>query len=96
MKAKRQSTVELVFGRLTQFLGLRKINTNGIQQANKVMHLSTVAYNVKKYLKFINKKVKSGLGAVGHLINYKIDQIASRISAFTHLIILKTDVFSIF
>ena len=60
MKAKRQSTVEPVFGTLTQFMGLRKINTIGIQQANKVMHLSAIAYNLKKYLKFINKKVKSG------------------------------------
>ena len=59
MKRKRQSTVEPVFGTLTQFMGLRKINTIGIQQANKVMHLSAIAYNLKKYLKFVTKKVKS-------------------------------------
>jgi len=59
MKSKRQSTVEPVFGTLTQFMGLRKINTSGIQQANKVMHLSAMAYNIKKYLKFISKTVKS-------------------------------------
>jgi hypothetical protein len=59
MKAKRQSTVEPVFGTLTQFMGLRKINTIGLQQANKVMHLSAMAYNLKKYLKFISKTVKS-------------------------------------
>ncbi|MFH6605137.1 transposase [Maribacter algicola] len=45
MKGKRQSTVEPVFGTLTQFMGLRKINTIGIKQANKVMHLSAIAYN---------------------------------------------------
>ncbi|MCK0132562.1 transposase, partial [Flavobacteriaceae bacterium F08102] len=50
MKLKRQSTVEPVFGTLTQFMGLRKINTIGIKQANKVMHLSAIAYNLKKYL----------------------------------------------
>ncbi|TNJ40837.1 IS1182 family transposase, partial [Allotamlana fucoidanivorans] len=33
MKAKRQSTVEPVFGTLTQFMGLRKVNTIGIKQA---------------------------------------------------------------
>lgn len=60
MKSKRQATVEPVFGTLTQFMGLRKINTVGIKQANKVMHLSAIAYNLKKYLKFIDKKVKSG------------------------------------
>ena len=59
MKGKRQSTVEPVFGTLTQFMGLRKINTIGIIQANKVMHLSAVAYNIKNYLKFIQKRVKS-------------------------------------
>lgn len=63
MKSKRQSTVEPVFGTLTQFMGLRKINTIGIKQANKVMHLSAIAYNLKKYLKFIEKRVKSGAGA---------------------------------
>lgn len=59
MKRKRQSTVEPVFGTLTQFLGLRKINTIGIQQANKVMHMAAIAYNLKKYLKFTEKRVKS-------------------------------------
>lgn len=62
MKGKRQSTVEPVFGTLTQFLGLRKINTIGIKQANKVMHLSAMAYNLKKYLKFTQKHIKSGVG----------------------------------
>ena len=59
MKKKRQSTVEPVLGTLTQFMGRRKINTKGIQQANKVMHLAATAYNLKKYLKFIDRKVKS-------------------------------------
>ncbi|WP_459213160.1 IS1182 family transposase [Aquimarina rhabdastrellae] len=59
MKRKRQSTVELVFGMLTQFMGLRKINTIGIQQASKVMMLSAIAYNLKKYLKFSKNLSKS-------------------------------------
>ncbi|WP_218694537.1 transposase [Cellulophaga sp. HaHa_2_95] len=50
MKGKRQSTVEPVFGTLTQFMGLRKINTLGLKQANKVMHLSAIAYNLKTSL----------------------------------------------
>jgi transposase len=64
MKGKRQSTVEPVFGTLTQFMGLRKINTIGIAQANKVMHLSAIAYNLKKYLKFDQKLVESGVGTL--------------------------------
>jgi len=61
LKSKRQRTVKPVFGTLTQFMGLRKINTIGLKQANKVMHLSAIAYNLKMYLKFEQKRVKSGL-----------------------------------
>ena len=67
MKSKRQSTVEPVFGTLTQFMGLRKINTIGIEQATKVMHLSAMAYNLKKYLKFITKTVRSDVQTLHHL-----------------------------
>ncbi|WP_282074113.1 IS1182 family transposase [Polaribacter atrinae] len=74
MKSKRQSTVEPVFGTLTQFMGMRKINTLGIEQANKVMHLSAMAYNLKKYLKFVTKNVKSKAKALAMLfLNKKLD-----------------------
>ena len=54
-KSKRKSTVEPVFGSLTQFMGMRKVNTIGIKQANKVMLIAAVAYNIKKYLKYTKK-----------------------------------------
>ncbi|WP_420538551.1 hypothetical protein [Maribacter polysiphoniae] len=60
MKGKRQSTVEP--GTLTQFMGMRKINTFGLEQANKVMHPRPIANNLKKYLKFIEKRSNSGTG----------------------------------
>jgi len=50
-------------------MGLRKINTIGIKQANKVMHLSAMAYNIKKYLKFISKAVKSDAKALRCIFN---------------------------
>ena len=62
MKGKRQSTVEPVFGTLTQFLGMGKVNTLGLGQANKCMHLSAIAYNLKKYLKFIKNSPQSIAG----------------------------------
>jgi len=68
MKGKRQSTVEPVWGTLTQFMGLRKINTIGIKQANKVMHMAATAYNLKKYLKFEQKRVKTMASAVTFFI----------------------------
>ena len=55
----RSSTVEPVFGSLTQFFGMRKINTIGIKQANKVMLMAGTAYNLKKYLKFVAKATQS-------------------------------------
>lgn len=71
MKGKRQSTVEPVFGTLTQFMGLRKVNTIGLKQANKCMHLSAMAYNLKKYLKFTQKRAKSGAGMIAIAENVK-------------------------
>jgi transposase len=59
MKGKRQSTVEPVWGTLTQFMGLRKINTIGIKQANKVIQMAATAYNLKKLLKFIKKDIQT-------------------------------------
>ena len=72
MKAKRQSTAEPVLGTLTQFMGLRKVNTKGIKQANKVMHMAAIAYNLKKYLKFISATVKSGAKSIdSNIFNIK-------------------------
>ena len=51
-KAKRMSTVEPVFGHLINFLGMRKVNTRGIQQANKCMLMAACAHNLKKLLKY--------------------------------------------
>ncbi len=85
MKAKRQNTVEPVFGTLTQFLGLRKINTIGIKQAKKVMHLSAMAYNLKKYLKFIDKKVRSDAQSLVFLWIQKISILNAKISSFKAL-----------
>ena len=86
MKTKRQSTVEPVFGTLTQFMGLRKINTIGIQRANKVMHLSAMAYNLKKYLKFISKTVKSDAKIMHHLFSLIKAQFRPQIKTLDHFL----------
>ena len=84
LKSKRQSTVEPVFGTLTQFMGLRKINTIGIRQANKVMHLSAIAYNIKKYLRFEKNRVKSGVGISVYSVFEKMMLSSLKISHLTH------------
>ena len=64
MGAKRQSTVEPVLGTLTQFMGLGKVNTIGLEQANKCMQLSATAYNLKKLLKFMeNRAIPIAIGS---------------------------------
>ena len=82
MKGKRQSTVEPVFGTLTQFLGMGKVNTLGIKQANKCMHLSAIAYNLKKYLKYIKNLPESVAGVVGVFICRINHQMRSYVIGF--------------
>ena len=55
----RQSTVEPVLGTLMEYGGIKKIRTIGIQQADKCMLLAAAAYNLKKWLRYTPRKVKS-------------------------------------
>ncbi len=73
MKSKRQATVEPVLGTLTQFLGMRKVNTRGIAAANKCMLI-----NLKSNLKFEQKRLKSqaqtacfNIGMLKHIISFQ-------------------------
>ncbi len=75
MKKIRQSTVEPVFGTLINFMGLRKINTIGIRQANKVMIMAGIAYNLKKYLRYKNNQAESMAQSVRHSALTVINQI---------------------
>ena len=55
----RSKTVEPVLGTLINFLNMKRVNTRGIQQANKHVLMAAMTYNLKKYLKFVAKKPKS-------------------------------------
>lgn len=52
LKKLRSSTVEPVIGTLVNHLAMKRVNTRGIQQANKCMLMAAVAYNLKKLLRF--------------------------------------------
>jgi transposase len=65
----RQSTVEPVLGTLIEYGGLSKIRTKGIEQADKCMIMAATAYNLKKWMKFVNKKAVS----VTNVINENIE-----------------------
>jgi len=51
----RSSTVEPVFGTLINFMNMRRVNTRGIDLANKHVLMAALAYNLKKCLKYISK-----------------------------------------
>ena len=56
---RRSSTVEPVLGTLINFHSMRRVNTRGMQNANKHVLMAALTYNLKKYLKFISRKVNS-------------------------------------
>jgi transposase len=51
LKKLRQSTVEPVIGTLVNYLGIKRVNTKGLSQANKCLTMAAIAYNLKKMLK---------------------------------------------
>jgi transposase len=59
MARKRGKTVEPVLGTLLTFMGMKRVNARGIEQANKHVMMAALCYNLKKYIKFIRPKVKS-------------------------------------
>ena len=55
----RSSTVEPVLGTLVNFLAMRRVNTRGIKQAAKCILMSAIAYNLKKLLKWEQRKINT-------------------------------------
>jgi hypothetical protein len=91
MKSIRQSTVEPVFGTLIEYLGMRKMNTIGIRQANKNMLMAAVDYNLKKYLKF-DRKIVGRMAKEAEDLCLEIFQGIRRIfGSFKRLNILKVN-----
>lgn len=61
MKKLRQATVEPVLGTLINFMGIRRIWTRGLRNAGKFMLGAAIAYNLKKWLNFCEKKRKTAV-----------------------------------
>jgi len=64
MSRLRSSTVEPVLGTLSNHMNMKRVNTHGIDLANKHVLMAALTYNLKKYMKFVTKKVKSKAIAV--------------------------------
>jgi transposase len=52
MIRRRSATVEPVIGTLVNYLGMKRVNTRGLELANKCMLMAAVAYNLKKLFKY--------------------------------------------
>jgi transposase len=55
----RKSTVEPVLGTLINFLNMKRVNSRGIQQASKHVLMAALCYNLKKYMKYVQRKTKT-------------------------------------
>lgn len=64
IKKLRQATVEPVLGTLINFMGIRRIWTRGLRNANKFMLGAAIAYNLKKWLNYQEQKRKTAVVAM--------------------------------
>ncbi len=55
----RKSTVEPVLGTLINFMNMKRVNSRGIQQASKHVLMAALCYNLKKYMKFVQRKTNT-------------------------------------
>jgi hypothetical protein len=60
----RSSTVEPVLGTLLNFHDMKRVNTRGIELATKHVLMASLAYNLKKLLKFISKGYAANIIAI--------------------------------
>ncbi len=61
LKKLRQSTVEPVIITLVNYLGIKRVNTKGLSQANKCLTMASIAYNLKKMLKHKPRLVQDNM-----------------------------------
>ncbi|GGI27081.1 IS1182 family transposase [Pedobacter mendelii] len=79
MMKKRQSTVEPVIGTLVNYLGIKKVSSRGISQANKCLTMAAAAYNLKKLLK-CKTKLDEGLQRMVKIVAYTGNKVHKKIS----------------
>jgi transposase len=79
MKSLRSSTVEPVFGSLINYTGLKRINTKGLEQANKCMLMAATAYNLKKLLKLKIEPLKALPTSIINALNAFLNQLSTQL-----------------
>jgi transposase len=82
---KRSSTVEPVLGTLINFVNMKRVNTRGIELANKHVLMAALTYNLKKYMKFTKftpKKAEAMIISINRQIGAISNQIFALKSVF--------------
>jgi transposase len=82
---KRQSTVEPVIGTLVDYRAIKKVNSRGIDQANKCLTMAAIAYNIKKLLNFKPRHIHDNINELIKGIN---DGIYKVIAAIEHSLMI--------
>ncbi len=82
---KRQSTVEPVIGTLVDYRAIKKVNSRGIDQANKCLTMAAIAYNIKKLLNFKPRHIHDNINELIKEIN---DGIYKVIAAIEHSLMI--------
>jgi hypothetical protein len=67
-------------------MGMRKVNTRGISNANKGMLMAAMAYNLKKYLKFSQERVETAVNLAKRSHEHYYQQIFASNSAKKQLL----------
>jgi transposase len=75
----RQSTVEPVIGTLVEYLGIKKVNSRGLSQANKCLTMAAVAYNIKKLIKHRTKPLSNDTQKTNNQV-YKANSLLFSVS----------------
>lgn len=77
---KRQSTVEPVIGTLVGYHAIKKVNSRGLDQANKCLIMAAIAYNIKKLINFKPRRIHDNINELRKEINQGICQIIAAVA----------------
>jgi transposase len=92
MRKLRQSTVEPVIGTLVNFLSMNRVNSKGIGQANKHIIGAAIAYNLKKWMKWKERKLKIvAIGLLKKEENTIFDEFLHIFSTITRRVALQIE-----
>jgi transposase len=76
---KRQSTVEPVIGTLVDYRAIKKVNSRGIDQANKCLTMAAIAYNIKKLLNLKPRRIHDNINELRKEIKEAICKVIAAI-----------------